>query len=469
MELQPEEDSFAEPSFHASTPTSRPKPCIWRCNVVLTIKIILVVLLIVGAFIGGYLVRGAVHNANVQQKCQQPTPPPREHAILNETILDEMLAAMSAHNMEETLRYLTSQPHIAASARNTELAHNISDTWKSYGFDSVKLVKYNVLLSFPSKNKTNGAFILDDKGNISFRTPEQSKTVVEDENSPDASPPFSAYSPTGSFTGDVVYANYGGRDDFSYLNSKKVNCTDKIVIVRYGRVFRGDKVTNAAKWGARAILIFNDPKDFAPVPDDQLYPHNWWLPRSGVQRGSVLLGTGDPLTPRYPAKDGVYRSKTAEIIFPQIPAHPISAEDAEQFLSKMQGETAPDGWQGGINVDYKLGPGFKYPYTNWSAKVETNNDHVAKDIYNVIAVIKGRESPDRLVLLGNHRDAWVFGGIDPSSGTSCMMELSRVLSSKVKKERMPFECHDTALVEASFLPAGEAKSMACWDRQNGSR
>jgi len=105
MELQPEEDSFAEPSFHASTPTSRPKPCIWRCNVVLTIKIILVVLLIVGAFIGGYLVRRAVHNANVQQKCQQPTPPPREHAILNETILDEMLAAMSAHNMEETLRY----------------------------------------------------------------------------------------------------------------------------------------------------------------------------------------------------------------------------------------------------------------------------------------------------------------------------------------------------------------------------
>lgn len=61
-------------------------------------------------------------------------------------------------------------------------------------------------------------------------------------------------------------------------------------------------MTNAAKWGAKAILIFNDPKDFAPVPDDQLYPKTWWLPRSGVQRGSVLLGTGDPLTPRYPAK-----------------------------------------------------------------------------------------------------------------------------------------------------------------------
>ena len=61
-------------------------------------------------------------------------------------------------------------------------------------------------------------------------------------------------------------------------------------------------MTNAQKYGAKAILIYSDPYDYAPVRDEDLYPHGWWLPQTGVQRGSILIGTGDPLTPRYPAK-----------------------------------------------------------------------------------------------------------------------------------------------------------------------
>ena len=48
--------------------------------------------------------------------------------------------------------------------------------------------------------------------------------------------------------------------------------------------------------------------------------------------------------------------------------------------------------------------------------------------YTVVeARIRGSELPDEWVLLGNHRDAWVFGGVDPSSGTASMMELTRAL------------------------------------------
>lgn len=36
---------------------------------------------------------------------------------------------------------------------------------------------------------------------------------------------------------------------------------------------------------------------------------------------------------------------------------------------------------------------------------------------------------DRYVIIGNHRDAWVFGGIDPSSGTAALLEVTRVLAS----------------------------------------
>lgn len=32
-----------------------------------------------------------------------------------------------------------------------------------------------------------------------------------------------------------------------------------------------------------------------------------------------------------------------------------------------------------------------------------------------------------MVMLGNHRDAWVFGAVDPSSGTAVMMEIARGL------------------------------------------
>lgn len=40
---------------------------------------------------------------------------------------------------------------------------------------------------------------------------------------------------------------------------------------------------------------------------------------------------------------------------------------------------------------------------------------------------------DELVLLGNHRDAWVFGAADASSGTAAMVELSRVIGEQLKK------------------------------------
>ena len=32
------------------------------------------------------------------------------------------------------------------------------------------------------------------------------------------------------------------------------------------------------------------------------------------------------------------------------------------------------------------------------------------------------------MILGNHRDAWVFGAVDPNSGTAVLMELARSLS-----------------------------------------
>ena len=51
--------------------------------------------------------------------------------------------------------------------------------------------------------------------------------------------------------------------------------------------------------------------------------------------------------------------------------------------------------------------------------------------------IRGTEEPNKYVLLGNHRDAWVFGGVDPSSGTATQLELARVLGTMAKEGKRP--------------------------------
>ena len=55
--------------------------------------------------------------------------------------------------------------------------------------------------------------------------------------------------------------------------------------------------------------------------------------------------------------------------------------------------------------------------------LQVNNEYINKTIVNVIGWIYGHVEPDKLVLLGNHRDAWVFGGADPSSGTAVLAEV----------------------------------------------
>ena len=55
--------------------------------------------------------------------------------------------------------------------------------------------------------------------------------------------------------------------------------------------------------GAKAILIYNDPQDYGPVSDKEVFPNSWWMPRDGVQRGGIRKGAtkGDPLTPGWPS------------------------------------------------------------------------------------------------------------------------------------------------------------------------
>lgn len=62
---------------------------------------------------------------------------------------------------------------------------------------------------------------------------------------------------------------------------------------------------NAAPFGVAGVLVYTDPYDIndGKMSDlNETYPHSWYLPPSGVERGSYKTNFGDQLTPYLAAK-----------------------------------------------------------------------------------------------------------------------------------------------------------------------
>ena len=94
MELHPEEESFADPTI-TTTEKRAPK---FRWDVLL--KVGVAVVLVIVAFIGGYLVRRAVFKS----KCSGSGDSGARQRQ-DDSILDKILADMSSDNIEQNLRF----------------------------------------------------------------------------------------------------------------------------------------------------------------------------------------------------------------------------------------------------------------------------------------------------------------------------------------------------------------------------
>ncbi|KAJ7380081.1 hypothetical protein OS493_010789 [Desmophyllum pertusum] len=132
----------------------------------------------------------------------------------------------------------------------------------------------------------------------------------------------------------------------------------------------------------------------------------------------------------------MYRGPKNMTNFAPIPSQPISYNDALVLLRQLKGDKVPKAWQGGLNVSFGFGPGFNKS-SNSTVRLHVNNMVVVKTVYNVIGTIHGREEPDRYVLIGSHRDAWLFGAADPSSGTAALLEITRVISKMLQEGWRP--------------------------------
>ncbi|XP_064892269.1 putative N-acetylated-alpha-linked acidic dipeptidase [Columba livia] len=359
----------------------------------------------------------------------------------HEEMKAEFMAEMKAENIKQFLYNFTRLPHLAGTKENLHLAQQVQAEWKEFGLDSVQLVHYDVLLSYPDDTKPNYISIIDDHGNEIFNTSLSEPSPPGYEAVRDVVPPYSAFSAQGMPEGELVYVNYGRTEDFFKLEREMgINCSGKIVIARYGKIFRGNKVKNAELAGAKGVILYSDPADYC-APGVGAYPDGWNLPGGGAQRGNVLNlnGAGDPLTPGYPAKEYTYRlDKGSGVGLPKIPVHPIGYHDAEYLLRNMGGYAPPhSSWKGNLNVSYNIGPGFTTSYSTRKVKMHINSHNEITRIYNVIGTIRGTVEPDRYVILGGHRDSWVFGGIDPQSGAAVVHEIVRSFGTLKKKGWRP--------------------------------
>jgi N-acetylated-alpha-linked acidic dipeptidase len=232
---------------------------------------------------------------------------------------------------------------------------------------------------------------------------------------------YNALSPSGNVEGDVVYANYGTVEDYAQLAKLGVSVKGKIVLVRYGAVFRGVKPNLAAQHGAKATIIYSDPKDDG-ANRGAVYPDGPWRAPDGIQRGSVQRlwqYGGDPLTPGWQATRNAPRLDPSQANLAKIPSVPISYADATPMLKALGGPAVPASWQGGLPFGYHVGPGPTRAHVNLKLS------YAIHPIWNVTATITGRSHPDQVVYVGGHRDAWTYGSDDNLSGAETVLQLGR--------------------------------------------
>jgi len=116
---------------------------------------------------------------------------------------------------------------------------------------------------------------------------------------------------------------------------------------------------------------------------------------------------------------------------PKIMAAVMSWHDAKPLLEQMDGPEAPAGVAGRPAITYRLGGG------RVKVHLKVDMDNSVKPNYVVEARLRGAGLPDEWVLVGNHRDAWEFGGVDPSSGTASMLEMTRALGEMARRGIRP--------------------------------
>jgi N-acetylated-alpha-linked acidic dipeptidase len=359
----------------------------------------------------------------VSGRAPEPSGPPPSifgfrDAVPENATEAAFLAVPDPKLAEGHLRILTQAPHMAGTPEDKATADYVAQKFREAGLDT-EIVEYKAWFNYPLEVSVD----ITAPAGVEMHGPTREHVEGDPyDDDPRVVMPFNGMSPSGDAEAEVVYAGYGTPEDFEKLEKLKVDVRGKIVLVRYGQNFRGVKEFIAQEHGAAGVIIYSDPFDDGWRRGDK-YPEGPWRPDTGVQRGSVgymFEFPGDPTTPgiaslpSLPENKRISPGESAQM--PKIPVTPLSYHDAWPILQHLGGPDSPREWQGSLPFTYHVGPG---PVR---VKMHLKQDYQFRTLWDVIGRVRGSQSPDEWVVAGNHRDAWVYGAVDPNSGTAAMLE-----------------------------------------------
>ena len=317
-------------------------------------------------------------------------------------------------------KQLAAKPGMVGTATDHQREREIVARLRSFGLQP-HVSKYYVYMSTPKRISLQ----LTSPVHFTARTKEKCRSVETD--CKDTVVGYNALSPSGDVTAPVVYVNYGTTQDYRTLARHHVSVRNKIVLARYGAVFRGVKTNLAAEHGAKGVILYSDPADdgkaLGPV-----YPKGPWRAPDGIQRGSVQelwKYSGDPLTPGRPATKNAKRISPKHANLAKLPTMPIGYGSAKPILAHLGGPAAPKSWQGGLPMKYRLGSGS-------TVHLDLKIGYRIRPVYDVTASIRGSAHPRQVVQLGAHHDSWVYGSDDNLSGAESVLQIGRGLAKLLK-------------------------------------
>jgi N-acetylated-alpha-linked acidic dipeptidase len=335
----------------------------------------------------------------------------------------------SSDRIRDAHQFLADKPHIAGSARDRELAEWTRDKFKEYGLDEVEIATHEVLLPYPEEVS------VEMTAPHAWRASMREDPIAGDPHThapvEQLGLPYHAYSASGDITAPVIYAGSGNPADYDWLAAQGIDIKGKLVLVRYSvpYSYRGFKALTAQQRGAAGLLIYSDPADDG-YGKGKVYPDGPWGPESHIQRGGIVydfMVPGDPLTPGWASTPGAQRISAGDAIsLPKIVSVPLSFKDARVILASLTGPEVPEPWRGALPLAYRTGSGETI------LRVRMRADDRIRPIWTVTGMLRGAERPDEMIIVGNHRDAWIYGGVDPSSGSAALMELARTLGELKK-------------------------------------
>jgi N-acetylated-alpha-linked acidic dipeptidase len=285
------------------------------------------------------------------------------------------LAIPSSDGARATSQELEKTFHYAGTPGDEHYAIYVRDRMRAFGLDA-HIESFPATVYWPASES------------LTLRTSPAVPFDLHDPTSPNdmngARPgiglPFNAGSASGDVTARVVDLGKGLDADYAHLTAAGVDVRGKIALVRYGAEYRGSLAQRAQDHGAAGVIFFTDPaQNRGPAYPNGPYPSDFT-----IQRGDVMGDDNKPL---------------------KIPTLPIAARNARVILANMHG-------------------GVTAASVHLHVAMETRHE----TLWNSIGEIRGTH-PDQDIVMGAHRDAWVFGVSDDGSGIATLLEVARGLGA----------------------------------------